>query len=472
VALEHRGVTLLFKEVPAEFICADCGEAYLDDDITRQILPAAEEAVRVGVQVDMHEFIVEPEGIDGMEVSRLGIIADDLTGAMDTGGQLANTGLRTVVYLVPALVGEEEISILDTESRDLPRQVAGEKVREAAHQLSGRTIYKKIDSTLRGNVGYEIDAAMDELGLTRALIAPSFPATGRTTAQGYLFVHGVTLRQTDFVQDPLCPETDHVPTLLRSQSKRSVGHIGLEVVEQGREALLKEVKGRKEQFLVVDATREAHLRRIAHVAVCLGTDCLSCGSAGLAQALAMDLSRGTASRPSATPRSNRWPVLIVAGSRRKLTKRQIEQVLSAGQAVLVEIDPLQFDGAAQQTISIVHRRLAEGKHVILTTAFAPHRPEEKETAATWLGEMAAEVARLRPLSGLVLTGGATAFATCRAMGIRAIQIENEVAPGIPVGVVLEGDWEGTRLVTKAGGFGEADALLQSVRYLRGESGDA
>jgi len=158
---------------------------------------------------------------------------------------------------------------------------------------------------------------------------------------------------------------------------------------------------------------------------------------------------------------------VVAGSRRAATTRQIEVALSTLGSGLVEIDPLWLEGAMRQALSAAGRHLDDGRDVIVTIALAPYLPEESQAVAAALGSLAAEVAKGRPLSGLVLTGGAIAFATCQALGIVTLEIEGEVAPGIPAGVVVGGEREGMRLVTKAGGFGEEDALLKAIEYLRG-----
>lgn len=397
-----------------------------------------------------------------------GIIADDLTGAMDSGAQFGKVGLRTVLHLGPASVDDAEVVALDTESREDPPKLAYEKVGDAARQLKGRVIYKKIDSTLRGNIGYELDGLMDELGLKKALIAPAFPPIGRTTFQGQQLVDGLPLVESAFSEDPLCPTTDHIPTLLGEQSVRSVGHIPLGIVDQGAGPLKEEIGRREEELLVADALSEVHLVSIARVAAHLGISCLTCGSAGLAQALPIGFSFRYQRRQTWRYHPRAGPVLVLAGSRHPATVRQIETVVTRLGVALIKLDARRIEMAIEEAIAELDEFLRVGRDVIITTASESYLPEKRQVVATGLGNLAADIAKREVLSGMVLAGGSTAFSTCCALGVVTIEIQEEVAPGIAAGVVLEGEHKGIRLVTKAGGFGDDDALLKAIGYLRGE----
>ncbi|MGE5855892.1 MAG: four-carbon acid sugar kinase family protein, partial [Syntrophaceae bacterium] len=174
------------------------------------------------------------------------VIADDLTGANDTGVQFAKQGLKTIVLMyVPAAPSEldEDVLVVDTQSRALSPTEAYRKVTETALLFKNRdqfqTLYKKIDSTLRGNLGTEIDAIMDACGLELAIVAPAFPANGRMTVGGCHFLGNAPLEATEISRDPLCPVTEsHIPTLMAKQTKREVGHVGIKNVLAGAEGIL------------------------------------------------------------------------------------------------------------------------------------------------------------------------------------------------------------------------------------------
>ena len=256
---------------------------------------------------------------------RFGIIADDLTGALDTGVQFSKQGLQTVVVLDGELPKGVDVLVTDTESRSDPPNEAYEKVRKASRRFERVPIYKKIDSTLRGNVGPELEAIMDELGFEKAVVAPAFPSNGRTTVQGRQLVHGLPLKETSLAEDPLCPDMDYIPALLSQQVKRNVAHVNLGVVDRGPTTLAYEIGSRSEEILVIDATRESHLSSIAQAVYLLGDKCLACGSAGLAQELPGAFCfRGKNLKRREDGRRD-FPVLVVAGSRHQATIEQLRE---------------------------------------------------------------------------------------------------------------------------------------------------
>lgn len=397
---------------------------------------------------------------------KFAIIADDLTGAMDTGGQFARAGFRTLVHFGRVGQPPGEIAVVDTESRETSPEDAARRARDAAQRLKGAPVYKKIDSTLRGHIGQELDAVMDVLGMARAVVCPAFPAAGRTVQKGRLLVHGVPLRQTDFAQDPLCPPTDHIASLLAGQSRRPVAEVPLQVVREGWEALAEALAAHPAPLLVVDAMEPRDLAALAHALAHLRNETLGCGAAGLAQALPGAFALEPEGRGSPRLPASRGPVLVVAGSQREVTRRQIQVAAERG-AAMVHLAPPLEEEAARRAVAQAIQHLQAGQDVILTTAFQPHQPGQEQAVAQRLEQVAAEIARRQAPAGWVLTGGAVAFAVCRRLGIPSLEIGGEVAPGIPFGYVVGGPWDGTPLVTKAGGFGAEEALAAAIAFLHG-----
>ena len=142
---------------------------------------------------------------------RIAVIADDLTGANDTGVQFAKQGLKTIVLMgrdFPSGTSDDDVVVMDSQSRSLTPAEAYREVAEMAAQVrDGRfhTVFKKIDSTLRGNIGPEIDAIMDTCGQDLAVVVPAFPKNGRTTVGGHLLVHGAPLETTEAARIPGAP---------------------------------------------------------------------------------------------------------------------------------------------------------------------------------------------------------------------------------------------------------------------------
>ncbi len=396
---------------------------------------------------------------------RLGIVADDLTGAVDTGVQFARWGLHTLVMLENNQVSEAEVVVVTTDSRDEPAEEAYRRARDAARLLAGRLPYKKIDSTLRGNLGPELDGLLDGLEMSRALVAPAFPATGRTTKDGIHMVQGVALAESSFARDPLWPATEsHIPTLLSRQTRRTVGHLPLQVVEDGPESVAAALNGVAEDIVVADATEARHLRTLA---VALGlTDerWLPCGCAGLAEewpaALGIEPQRDKPFLWSADSR----PVLVAAGSRNRSTAQQLRQAAEAGILEIVELSPGSNSG---EVVAKTRALLEAGSSVAITSTFSDYREGRGREAAEELARAATSVLREQPVSGVFMTGGDIARAVCRQLGATALHALGEVQPGVAMAELNGGIRHGMRVVTKAGGFGDERAILQSIACLRG-----
>ena len=154
-----------------------------------------------------------------MDIKQIIIIADDLTGAADTGVQFSPffEDTRLVSYLQvdrlpePTLPSSARATALYTNSRALGADAARKRLIFVAQTLAKKIslwIYKKIDSCMRGNVGTEVEALLDALGYEMSFITPAFPEMGRTTIEDVHRVHGIPLSQTEISQDPATPVTD------------------------------------------------------------------------------------------------------------------------------------------------------------------------------------------------------------------------------------------------------------------------
>jgi D-threonate/D-erythronate kinase len=403
---------------------------------------------------------------------RLAVIADDLTGAMDTGLQFAKRGLQTLVSMSRQHAPEAEVVVVDTDSRDARASVARERITEAAHLLAGRRLYKKIDSTCRGNVGYELRALHDALGPRAIVVAPAFPAGGRTTLWGIQRVGGQPLELTFFAHDPRWPMREsYLPTLLAQQSGLEAAQVGLGAVEAGPEALAERLRSGHEPLIVVDALEQAHLNTLGRALALLGEAWLPCGSAGLAEEWVAAL---CSARPltDPAPAPDERPVLVVAASRNDVALTQVR--LACDERGLRRID-VAARGVYEQESDVgrlareVGAELGAGRDVVLTASFTPLIAGGGERVAGLLAEVVGRVAGRALLAGLVLTGGDMAVAACRALSVEALRIAAEVQPGVPGGQLVGGPLSGTWVVTKAGGFGDPRTVVDALDYLHGSS---
>ncbi|MCI0528601.1 MAG: four-carbon acid sugar kinase family protein, partial [Nitrospira sp.] len=221
------------------------------------------------------------------------IVADDLTGANDTGIQFLKKGLKTMVILDlevgPELVSDVDVIVFNTDSRLLePEQAYGQtkQMGFVLKNLGVSHVYKKIDSTLRGNIGAEIEALLEILEAQACFLTPAFPIYDRTVQEGNLYLKGVPIYKTGVAADPAFHmKTAFIPDLLSQQTPRKIGVIFLEIVRRGVDSLLQAfnrslVEG--VQIFVLDAVVQGDLKFIARALAKSSISILICGSAGLA----------------------------------------------------------------------------------------------------------------------------------------------------------------------------------------------
>lgn len=403
---------------------------------------------------------------------QLAILADDLTGACDAAAPFSATGLTTLVTWRLGATPAADVLTVSTDSRHLTEEEATDRNRSALVHMSriwgGRRpdwIYKKIDSTLRGHPGAELAVIMAVLGTQRALVAPAFPAQGRTTVGGQQRVHGRPLEETDFGRQAL---TSCLPDAFGRWARGApIRSIALETVMCGGGAVCQALDVPGPALFVADAETEADLAALAQAARASDLQLL-CGSAGLSRALTLALDLTPAVAAPALPARAGGPVLVVAGSRHPRTIGQVETARQQGAAVVRARELVGANAgepAPAETILRAAAFLAEGRDVILTTAGLGESPLGSLGLAERLGQMVSALLAARQIGGLVLTGGEVALAACLALGSTTLWMQGEVEPGAVVGRLVDGRWPGLPVVTKAGGFGTDQALALAIERL-------
>lgn len=349
---------------------------------------------------------------------RVVLVADDLTGACDSAAAWLGRGCEVRVGLEGtdwAEFGQAEVWAMSLETREMSAEEARSRVLRSIAALgpAGREalVFKKVDSAGRGWFGVEILAALEGSGAELALVAPAFPAMGRTVEGGVLRV------RDDRGQD-------RIVELRGMFSGEAVGWIPAGSAAELRAAIELEVASGT-RVVICDAMTEGDLERLVEAGSQVRHRVLWAGSAGLAQALA-DSERERGSIKDGALRVLEGRTMVFVGSRHPVTAGQVVELERGGRCAAVRV-PCQ--GALEQDVR---------------AAFATG-----------------------PVGALVLTGGDTAAFVLRALGARSIRLRGEVARGIPWGVVEGGAAEGCLVVTKSGGFGAADALLRAYEFCEG-----
>ena len=428
---------------------------------------------------------------------KLAVIADDLTGANDAGVQFAKQGLKVQVFLNDLrekdLGHSPEVMVLDTDSRAASPAEAFARVRATGGLVRNVAavqplIFKKFDSTLRGNIGTEIDAAMAEYDLAWAAVVPAFPANGRITVGGWHLLHQTPIAESEIARDPKTPVHESVvPKLLSTQSSHPVAHVDLADVSRGSSAIIRriaELRRKGIRIISFDASTATHLQAIATAVAAWQEATLWGGSAGLAEMVPAVMGWSKPNRMSTTEATG--PVLVIAGSVSPVTARQMNRFLAGDNACLVSLraDALIRNESAEiaRCINEAKGWLALDQDVLVASAVdadavASARAQGakqgvdsrgvSERVAAAMGKIVNDLIAL-PLAGIFLTGGDTAVSVCRALGVGSIDILAEVLPGIPLGQLVGGCCPGLRVVTKAGAFGGDNAIVESVKALRGK----
>ncbi len=412
------------------------------------------------------------------------IIADDLTGAADTGVQFCpfydDTFLISYLQLSKVVAQTSRSAIaLYTNSRALEMMTARKRLRAVARELTKLKpywIYKKIDSCLRGNPGAETEVLMDELAYDVSFIAPAYPEMGRTTVNGTHLVYGIAVGQTEISRDPVTPVTESdLCRIIQSQCRYAVGHIPLAMLEGEAAALRDEIEcqiRRGIRHIVFDATCRAHLDRIAHLVFSASNRILPVGSAGLAAALGRLLAPGPILKVHDRRSVEGGNHLLVCGTQSDVTRRQIKTLLEAFPYEEMALDPGILTDEYRKndflnSASLVRSKLS-ANHIVVTINSPPQSPvfdrlRYQQQAAQSMIEalerfMAVVLTGTRP-GLLFLSGGDTADAVITCAGAKGIQILGEVVSGVVQGTLSGGPLDGLPVVTKAGAFGGDDTLV-------------
>jgi len=433
---------------------------------------------------------------------RLGVIADDLTGANDTGVQFARRGARTIVPLdwhnLTSLGRHADVLVLCTNSRGLPAGAAAQRAKLAAQALRKArvaAIYKKIDSTFRGNIGAELDAILDIYPVRITLLTPSFPPAGRAVINGTLTVNGTPVHRTSIGHDPVAPvRQSHLPTLLRAQTRRIIHHLSLETLRARWPRAARAVRSWQPTgggLVVADAATAADLRRLARLIAEEGLLGVAVGSAGLATALSVALPWGRRAIRRLSPVEH--PILLVVGSPNPTSLAQIADFERRQSAVVIRGEirevlagPERFRRELERLLGKASAEILGGRDTMITLGQASdgHRalrrrgssargkqsaalsPNSSATLSEFLGRSARDLMCRNRLGALVLCGGDIAVATCRALRADGIILGGEVQAGVPWGRLIGGEYPSLPVVTKAGGFGSRDVFRAAIRFLR------
>lgn len=417
---------------------------------------------------------------------RVLIIADDLTGANDSVVRFAELGAKSVTIFNLNHNFKElpyQAVAFTVNSRGVTPKEAYRLNRVALRDLkltNEDMLYKKIDSALRGNIGVEIDAILDEVSPKAVLVAPALPQNGRVTKGGYQLIDGIPVHKTEMANDPVTPVLEsHLPTLLAATSSHRVGYLPLESIRAGLAKSVEIVLNLIAQgcrLIVADAVETSDLDLLAKLCT-ENSKIVPCGSAGFAGALARHL---FPLQPEESLQSDNEPVsgiiAAIIGSKSRNASLQIEQALSG----LVWLEEIVVNRMAivlpelrlkevQNVIKLTEQGIARGKRGVIVR-FDKNQGVGFDSLnamdlAVGLGTVARNLAERFKIAAFYLSGGDIAIQTVTEIGGWGMKIMTQLEPGVSSGMILGGPFEGLKIITKAGSFGDPGTLARILRTI-------
>ena len=421
---------------------------------------------------------------------KIGIVADDLTGANATGVLLNKQGFTsaTVVQTTDIETSSEMNALcIDTDSRYAPDDVVIDKVSKATKHFlkwGAQIISKRIDSTIRGKIGLEIDTVLNELGDNSvAIVVGAFPDSGRVCSGGYLLVDGVPVQETDVAKDPQKGiHSSYIPGVIANQSHHFVGYIGLDQVLAKDGALFNAISAQIKQgnrIIVIDAVRDEDIDAIAHaMAQVKDTTLIPVDPGPLTAAYA------TAYFDQFVERKK---VIVTVGSVTSLSKKQLAYVQRKTNTVpivisaerLARLDTWEDEVKARSQEAI--NRIDDNDVLVITTVsesgklidLAKLAKEQSTTGSLLakkitdgLAQVTCNVMKItkHDIQGCFTSGGDVTASLCSATNSSGILLEDEVFPLAAFGRLMGGDFPEQPIITKGGLIGDEKAIYKCIKY--------
>jgi uncharacterized protein YgbK (DUF1537 family) len=422
------------------------------------------------------------------------IVADDLTGANDTALQFKNNGADTNIILNKDDIQKPkeycaQAWAISTESRNIDAQSAFERVKDAVEfmskELNPDYFYKKIDSTVRGNIAVEILSTLEVLGWDGAVVIPAFPQEGRITVGGYQLLKGVPIERTEMAMDPHSPITEsHLPTLLKRQLGQNlenlVGSIELKTVLDGAGPIVMEIKrllSEGKKIIIADSVSTTDIEQIVLAIKKSGCKILPVGNSATAKVLSNEwfpIEKPEEVLPIKLPK---LPKFIVSGSATQITANQINKFEQSDEfeenSLIIElnIDNI-MSGVEDSLVERVVSNLTGHNIVLVHTSnllnnfdgFADNIDLTKSDFASTITDYLAELTKkvLEKTNAILITlGGETSYKCCNAINANQLKLVDEVLPAIALSrSVNSNQW----IVTKSGNLGGVNTLIEIINY--------
>ena len=408
-----------------------------------------------------------------MKTEKLLVIADDLTGANDTGIMFAESGLSTILKtnltnLLTTYLDNADVFTVSTDSRALGKRAVEITKQTVAAAIDNKVeqIYLKIDSTMRGSVQYQIEGALaawsKKYPEAKAVICCAYPDMGRTIENGYLYVNGVPVHESASGKDPICP-------VLSSDMKELLPDSYI-LTYINEDDLYKKILSTKQNQIVLNAGTDHDLEVIAKVIHRIGNRIIPVGSAGLAKKLK---NNGSKLQYQSEP-INLGRTLILVTSIHETSQTQVDEYISSvgGNSIVFNPAPSQlinYDVSNTSLKQQLYALISNCKNNVIIRAnpakinmdISIH--EIAKLISKYLAELAKYCLEHKSFDSLILFGGDGAAALLDEIGVTELQLLRSILPGVPLCIIKAGKFQGLKVMTKSGGFGDKKLLINMMK---------
>ena len=419
------------------------------------------------------------------------VIADDLTGSNATCSLFKKIGLRaaSILKLQGDINYDVDVISYSTASRGLDKEEAYKKVSEAIKILKNKNVLvynKRIDSTLRGNIGTEINAMLDNLEDDRiAVVVPAYPDSGRIVVNKTMLVNGVLLENSDAGKDPKTPiKTSCVESLVQKDIKYSSTYFTLSDIEQPIEEIVKKIQEaiKKSRVLIFDAVNNEDIIKISKAIIHSDINIITVDPGPFTLYYSKELQKKNHLEKK---------ILMVIGSVTTTTKKQVEYILQEEDIFLVKMRVEDFfeeescSKEIERVISFIKKGIASYDLFLVTTSpIGDEKKADLQKLAEKLNATVEEISKIiantltetivkilketQKFEGIYSSGGDITIALLEKLKAIGVEIREEVIPLAAYGRIIGGDFPNLKLVSKGGMVGDEKTIKLCLHKIKND----
>ena len=419
------------------------------------------------------------------------VIADDLTGSNATCSLFKKIGLRaaSILKLQGDINYDVDVISYSTASRGLDKEEAYNKVSEAIKILKSKDVLvynKRIDSTLRGNIGTEINAMLDNLEDDRiAVVVPAYPDSGRIVVNKTMLVNGVLLENSDAGKDPKTPiKTSCVESLIQKDIKYSSTYFTLSDIEQPIEEIVKKIQEaiKKSRVLIFDAVNNEDIIKISKAVIHSNINIVTVDPGPFTLYYSKELQKKNHLEKK---------ILMVIGSVTATTKKQIEYILQEEDIFLVKMKVEDFFEKEtclkeiERVIAYIKKGIASYDLFLVTTSpIGDEKKADLQKLAENLNTTVEEISKIiantltetvvkilketEKFEGVYSSGGDITIALLEKLKAIGVEIREEVIPLAAYGRLIGGDFPNLKLVSKGGMVGDEKTIKLCLHKIKND----